>query len=1234
MKCKCSLNNNYEIIGLCDLEEFNEQIIRFRDRSYSQLTLSEQVIIPKGFPDLKSIVKTYININITSTKIIDSPVSDSLNNEGFNLTGKMLLVSGFLKQTVIYTKNDDYKSKCSLQLNSYFNNYIVLDKNTDKNTDKFCVYPYIEDVSLIPLDNRTINKSVRLFLFAHNTKVKPIPPPPPIEKLPNVFIFNTFDTNQEMAKVEFDKTNKKLIVSSTGLIYNNGDDDAFSFELRDSSQTEIAFGVIRGNENANNFKNALNNVNFDYEDSIILKSKDNSKVVLINYPNQNNKYSMLSKSSQYFIITPNGISSYVLSNDIILNNLNNYPVVKIQFDILNKIILVDSFGNIANPGDLNYFKATLLEDDLKTVKAAANIQGSSNGDSFKLKFSDQNFQDGDIIKLEYAENNMVVITNFPTLNNPIYNPKGKEELFQITENSLIPFSQNLQNRIIVKSVNDEEVLSVEFNKILQRFSISSTGVVADSSATDVYFVLILKDRFGTTKLETTLNSNEDGENFKIILDNANFSFEVDRLVLVYKNKSSIEISNYPNINETYTPDFNASIFTITRFGLVDASFDSKLIVINDNEEEMVTMQFIKTDTNLLTIVTSTKVISTNNLTNTEKYVQFLQYSSSNLKFYAHILGRNDASFFKSQLNDKIIDFNIDVLRISNKFANRVIITNFNDQSQYMIGIEPLFFAITKTNLIPHDLNYNKIQFKNKDNSIILFIFFDKLNANTIYVEPYSTEEFNLDSEYFEFRIFDRTETTVKFLVRAPKNDRAIFVDTGEPLFNISRNIKIGDILEISCSETALVEISDFPNEGTTSPLPSVSQRFLIDKDGLIALPPKPVQKLPNAFIFETFDTDEEMARVEFDNLNMKLIVTSTGISYDEGTRNSVFTFELLDAKHTTVKAIGKIRGDSDANQFRYELNGVIFEYNSLIILSYDDLTKLRLTNYPNQGDTYNMLGENLEAFLITQEGIVPYVLPNNIILNDVNNNPVFTMKFSILDRRIFFDATQNVTNPTGGANYFKATLYQSNATTEKITSTITGNSNANQFSNVFRNRIFQFGDVLKLEYEERDKVIITNFPDSSTPIYNPKGNEESFTITRNGLESYPPPPPKPQLLPNVITFKNFKDEVMATISFDKINKRLIVTSTGVSYGGTATNTAFALLINGVSFTIFENTNADQFKDEFNNQSFNFRDQITLVYLIGDRVEITNFPNSSIPIYNPKGSEENFTITENGLVAFK
>ena len=693
MKCKCSLNNNYEVIGLCDIEKYNRKISEFSDNSWTQLTIPEKFELPTNKPAIKTVTKVYLDIKITSTKIIKTPTSNMPNIQGLSLTGKILLVSGYICQNILYVSESLSNSMHSVKFKNSFSTYIVIEEDVDIDNDNYCVYPCVEDVYVTPLNERTLSKSVTLFLFAHQTTKTLID---------NAFIFKTSDTDEEMAKIEFYGNTKKLVVTSTNANYNDrtqAGNDVFIFKITNLNTGVSNRSTIQGTGDATNFKNQLNDVRFRFGDVIVVAFKDNSKVSLTNYPVSGSDYSMIGRLFQSFKVTRNGIVPYVLPNDVILNSSANQPVVNVKFDILSKSLLIDSTGNNAGAGGQNYFRLTILQPDGKAARFNSRIAGNSNGTNFKTALNNQHFEFNDLLSLNYEDNSKVVITNFPSSDTSNYNPKGNGQLFRITE----------------------------------------TGLIA-------------------------------------------------------------------------------------------------------------------------------KTIS-----------------------------------------------------------------------------------------------------------------------------------------------------------------------------------------------------------------------------------------IPNAFKFKTFDTDEEMAKIVFDVTTKKLVVNSTGKSYNQPLATSIGVFIF-----TMPGATSTIKGTENADDFKTALNGKDFEFGNAIILSFRDSPKVLLTNYPTLGQDYSMISKNLQGFQVTLNGIVPYILPNEIILNGANNKPVVIVQLDILARQILVTSTGNTTVSGTSQNYFKMTLFQPNGATQIIMSVINQNSNGTIFRDTLNSQPLVLNGVIKLDYEDRNKVVVTNFPNSTTPIYNPAGTSEKFRITQNGLISSNP----------------------------------------------------------------------------------------------------------------------------------
>lgn len=160
MYCNCKNVNNYQVIGLCDVENFPTPTTG----SWTQITVPEILPLPDCYPEIENIERIYVKVGIESTKIINTPTPSATNVEGDMLTGKKLIVDGVICQTVVYTANTCEQSLHSINFKYPFCAAIVLD-TTDEATD-YCIQSCIENVYARKINDRTIFKSVTLFLNA------------------------------------------------------------------------------------------------------------------------------------------------------------------------------------------------------------------------------------------------------------------------------------------------------------------------------------------------------------------------------------------------------------------------------------------------------------------------------------------------------------------------------------------------------------------------------------------------------------------------------------------------------------------------------------------------------------------------------------------------------------------------------------------------------------------------------------------------------------------------------------------------------------------------------------------------------------------------------------------------------------------------------------------------------------------------------------------------------------
>ncbi|MPQ44700.1 DUF3794 domain-containing protein, partial [Clostridium tarantellae] len=1281
MYCNCSNKNNYEVVSLCDIKKFTNKNGPFNNKPWTQISLADVLMLDCNKYFIEKIEKIYINTSITSTKIIETPKSLIPNAEGMILTGKKILIDGFICSKIIYTALIKEQAVFTANFTVPFCTYIIIEPNADPFNDNYCIKTCIEDVFLSLMDCKTVFQNVNLFLLAERTSITCATPQVPKENCtitnmpinaPNVDEgadpFNTQPSNQfiklqndiilndinniPVIIMTFYTTNNEVIVNSTGRVTDpKGGENYFKFTLYDSDGiTEKISYTISGNSTGV----PISNTKFKYNDIIKLQYEARDRIKITNFPNSNTPMYTPKELEDTFIITENGLMPYSLSitpSPLTLpQNLAPYDpsspmlttvfifksldedkeMARIEFNKITKRLVVKSTNVFYNGEPFSEAFTFNLKNGVIS-KASSYISSDNNANYFKTLLNNKKFDYEDTIDLNYLDNTKVILANYPNIGDIYTMPTGtRTERFTITEKGVHPVFT--PNKITVKSSTNEEVLSIQFTELTEKIIVSSTGIIADPSSTEVYLTFILKDENEKNILIANLNSNESGNAFKETLNGQRVKYGLNNLTLIYKDKNKIEISNYPNKESLYIPKFHADIFKILITGLESLLFSSKIRITNDDNKDITTLYFIKpiSKSTVHILTTSTEDICTNELPIGDKYVQYLQYSLDAVNLYTEILGKENAKNFANSLNNKQLQtppfFN--VFRISNRLAHRVIINDYNGKKEYKIGEEPEFFKVNSNELVPHNLQYNKIKLKNKDDSTVLIIYFDKIQPNIIYLQTYSTGVINNTARFFYFKILDSSQENIKFEGRINRNETGDFININPP-YNISNDIEFGDVLELGCSNKSLVEIFPLPNFGEKYNIRDNVEKFEITQKGLISIP-----YLPNNFIFNSFNSNKEIAKIYFDEKNLKLLVTSTGTSYDGPSNDVAFQFQLMNYDGSIIKASSYLLGKENGDKFRNKLNGKSFSYNDLIVINFLNSNKVLLENYPYKRVSYGMQTLNSRSFKITASKIIPYILPNEILLNNSNNNLVMYMQFDILAKKIVVYNIGTKTNIAGSEKYFVMSLYETDGKTLIKTSLISGNDDGNNFVNDFNNTDFQFGYIITLQYEEEDKVKITNFPNSNTKLYTPYKSTQSFKITEDGLTLT-------SIDSQEIIFEN-----IVSIKFDSNNKKFITTSTGSLPNANLKNTLYYLFKLRDSYKNIKSStyikadeNANFFKYNLNNTSFNFGDIIELGCLENKKIEFKNFPNDGESsfidkrFFNKDTYEGFFEITEKGLKTY-
>jgi hypothetical protein len=149
------------------------------DNKWVQFNIPEVIDIPEQKPDVEDIVSINSCVEIISQHVIKTPVvtgyissngitipgSSIPNAEGSKLTGRKLIITGILKQKVIYTALVPDQSLHSASYSIPFSIYIIVDANTPL-SQRFKVNSYIEYIWGIRLSERSLFKNTTIFIKA------------------------------------------------------------------------------------------------------------------------------------------------------------------------------------------------------------------------------------------------------------------------------------------------------------------------------------------------------------------------------------------------------------------------------------------------------------------------------------------------------------------------------------------------------------------------------------------------------------------------------------------------------------------------------------------------------------------------------------------------------------------------------------------------------------------------------------------------------------------------------------------------------------------------------------------------------------------------------------------------------------------------------------------------------------------------------------------------------------
>ncbi|MPQ43847.1 putative mucin/carbohydrate-binding domain-containing protein [Clostridium tarantellae] len=243
-----------------------------------------------------------------------------------------------------------------------------------------------------------------------------------------------------MAQINLINAVNRLQVVSTSKIINDDFEDIEYFaivfnDIEGNLKKEV---ILNGNENSDKLVKELNDFNFEYDDSIILRYKQSYNISITNFQGKE-EYNPTGNISEY-TITPDGLTPYEaigskLLNSIILNGKNSEPIVKIDLvEDANKILVMSS-GILVDEDKKNeeYF-SLILKDSTENVKIEATIRANENANNFAMDLDGFSFDYNDIIELKCNETRNVMITNFQGKES--YNLIEKSESYAITISGL------------------------------------------------------------------------------------------------------------------------------------------------------------------------------------------------------------------------------------------------------------------------------------------------------------------------------------------------------------------------------------------------------------------------------------------------------------------------------------------------------------------------------------------------------------------------------------------------------------------------------------------------------------------------------------------------------------------------------------------------------------------------------------------------------------------------------
>lgn len=231
-KYSSDIRQSYKTFGICDVSKINLYGNKVETLNWSELSVPEVITIPECSHYIEYIDSVFASVKVTSAKLIETPISNKYyavalldengnpiyengqvlqsscstafqiqsNEEGTCLTGRKLVITGCIKQKIIYVSSNSSNPMHAIESSCPFQTYIIvypkftnvpnqltditiIDPLNPSATDvingyystsddpieidlceEFCINVCIEDIFVKVLDPRTIFKNITLFL--------------------------------------------------------------------------------------------------------------------------------------------------------------------------------------------------------------------------------------------------------------------------------------------------------------------------------------------------------------------------------------------------------------------------------------------------------------------------------------------------------------------------------------------------------------------------------------------------------------------------------------------------------------------------------------------------------------------------------------------------------------------------------------------------------------------------------------------------------------------------------------------------------------------------------------------------------------------------------------------------------------------------------------------------------------------------------------------------------------